>query len=82
MSLRTKLFLVLGGLFAGVAAMTAFAALRFRAIGYEIERILQENYRSVIAALPSTGEPRSAVLAESRIAPFSRHIEVTIVSPG
>ena len=50
MSLRTKLFLVLGGLFAGVAAMTAFAALRFRAIGYEIERILQENYRSVIAA--------------------------------
>jgi len=39
-------------------------------------------YRSVIAALLITGVPRSLVLAATRILLPSRHIEVTIVSPG
>jgi signal transduction histidine kinase/HAMP domain-containing protein len=49
-SLRLKLFLALGGVFAALGAFMVFTVLRFRSLGYAIETILEENYRSVLAA--------------------------------
>jgi signal transduction histidine kinase/HAMP domain-containing protein len=67
-TLRKKLFVILGGLFAGVAALTVFAALRFRALGYQIEVILRENYRSVMAAeaMKEAIERLDALLSSAR----------------
>jgi len=50
LSLKSQLRLVLGGLVAAVALWTAFTSLLFRDLGDDIETILRENYRSVVAA--------------------------------
>jgi NtrC-family two-component system sensor histidine kinase KinB len=72
LSLRLTLFLVLGALFAGIAGWTLFAGLRFRALGSEIARILEQNDRSVIAV-----EDMKSALARHMSA-----LESRVLDPG
>ncbi|HVY62145.1 MAG TPA: ATP-binding protein [Planctomycetota bacterium] len=88
LSLRTKLLIAMAALFAVLGAFVGFASLRFRSLGSAIERILQENYRSVTAvedmkeALERQESSRDAARFRAR---FERALDVerhNITEPG